>query len=370
MSEYAPVQHKEPGAAETARARHRRYQLPCTVDLTTRLFTLAEARMFLDDPVRDQRYRLTTLGPDVADYLAWKRLSRASARTLDTYERILARLCVALPPGVGVAELAVEHLVLQLDTVPPDSWRLHRAAFNGFVKWAIRHDRRSAKNPVELLPDLLGQNRTPVHKIFTEAEQQALVNAARFMDDPPHDRARARLLLDSGIRKGEARRLRVGDVDPTGRCVTVLGKGNKPRLIPIRGEFWQEWELFLMAPIPKLGWPVGLSDHVWFPMRVAGEYKGRVRQVTASYPDRPMGDRGFHEWWTRLAGHAGIEYRKLHMTRHTFATDALDASEGDLYGVREVLGHASTKTTEIYLHSSKRRMESVADKLNRARRDP
>jgi site-specific recombinase XerD len=165
------------------------------------------------------------------------------------------------------------------------------------------------------------------------------------------------------------RALKVGDVDPLGRCIVVTGKGNKKRQIPIHGDFWQAWEIFLIAPIPKLGRPVEPDDYVWFPMRVAGEYGNRERQVTASYPDRPMGECSMHNWWARLCGHAGIEYRKMHMARHTFATDALDATEGDLYGVSEMLGHSSTKVTEVYLHSSKRRMESTAAKLNRARRE-
>jgi site-specific recombinase XerC len=35
------------------------------------------------------------------------------------------------------------------------------------------------------------------------------------------------------------------------------------------------------------------------------------------------------------------------MTRHTVATDVLDATEGDLYAVKELLGHSSTRVTEV-----------------------
>src|SRR4029077_19533849 len=121
-------------------------------------------------------------------------------------------------------------------------------------------------------------------------------------------------------------------------------------------------------PIPKLGRLPEPEDYLWFPMRVAGAYKGRVRQVTAAYPDRPMGQRGMHEWWERLVGHSGVDYRKLHTTRHTYATAALEASEGDIYGVKELLGHASVSTTELYLHAGKKAKESVARKLAAARR--
>ena len=62
---------------------------------------------------------------------------------------------------------------------------------------------------------------------------------------------------------------------------------------------------------------------------------------------------------------AGVRHRKPHMTRHTFATDVLDATEGDLYALKELLGHSSTRVTEVYLHSSRTRtafaMEALAE---------
>jgi site-specific recombinase XerD len=328
---------------------------------------LDEARAILDDPMRDQRYLDTRLGPEIVEYLRWKRLANGSPVTLDSYERILARLAVRLPAGVGIADIGVEHLMLVLDEIPPGSWKLHRAVYNGLFKWAISRDRRSAKNPVEMLPSLRPQPRRVI-RVFSEAEYDKIVRATRLMDDPARDHARAILLQDSGIRKGEARRLRVRDINAADRFITVLGKGDKEREIPVCGDFWLAWESALLEPIPKTTDPWLPDDYVWFPTRVAGEYLGRARQVTRAHPERPMSERAFHEWWQRLLDHAGVSYRKIHMTRHTFATAALDASGGDLYGVAEMLGHASTKTTEAYLHSSKRRKESVAEALARVRR--
>ena len=54
-----------------------------------------------------------------------------------------------------------------------------------------------------------------------------------------------------------------------------------------------------------------------------------------------------------------------HKTRHTFATDVLDATEGDLYAVKELLGHSSTRVTEVYLHSSRTRTEAAVKALRR-----
>jgi integrase len=343
----------------------------CGNDLYTQLFTLAQARAILADPVRDNRYLSTALGPDIDAHLRWLKLSLGSPNTRRARLYILARLAVNLPAGVGIAELAYEHLELYFDDVPEGSWRMHRSHINQFLEWSINTEppRRSAKNPMRRMPPLRPTGRR-VHTVFDDRERELILDASRYMDDPPRDLVRAHILLDSGVRKGEAQGMRCSDVDPVHRQITVIGKYNKERVIPIRGDFWLAWERHLLEPYPKLGRLPAPDDHVWFPARVAGAYKGRVRQITAEYPERPMLERGFHVWWRRLMSHTTVDYRKPHMTRHTFCTDALDASEGDVYGVKELAGHESIRTTELYLHSSTKRKESVAAKLARARRQP
>lgn len=356
--------NKKRGDAVTSPARHRRSELPCTPNL----YTLSEALAILADPMRDESYKLTALGPEIVDHMNRARLGRNSPATLDAKERILARLAVSCP-DVGIAKLEYEHLERYLLSIPEKSWRTHRSHINTFVKWAIMFERRSARNPVDLLPELRPTEQRVLHT-FDHQERWAILDASRYMDDPARDRVRAHLMLDAGIRKAEACGLLHGDVNPNRREITVLGKGRKERVIPIEDPgFWLAWETALLTPLPKLKRLPESGDHVWFPMRVAGEYKSRARQVTRAYPERPMGSRGFHEWWERLISHSGVEYRKPHMTRHTFATDALDASDGDVYGVKELLGHANIATTQLYLHSSPRRKASVAAALARVRHD-
>ena len=79
--------------------------------------------------------------------------------------------------------------------------------------------------------------------------------------------------------------------------------------------------------------------------------------------ERSSSYRGFYEWWKRVEAAAGVQHRKPHAMRHTFATDVLDATEGDLYAVKELLGHSSTRVTEVYLHSSRTRTVSATDAL-------
>ena len=57
------------------------------------------------------------------------------------------------------------------------------------------------------------------------------------------------------------------------------------------------------------------------------------------------------------------------MMRHTFATDMLDATEGNLYAVQALLGHLSTRVTETYLHSSRQAHGAAVTALGEYRKD-
>jgi hypothetical protein len=61
------------------------------------LLTAAEWAQMMREPLRDRSYQLTRLGAAVTDFLAWKRLEGAAERTLDQYERDLARPAPSTP---------------------------------------------------------------------------------------------------------------------------------------------------------------------------------------------------------------------------------------------------------------------------------
>lgn len=320
-------------------------------------FTLSEwSRMFLR-ATRDSRYQRTKLGPDVAAYLAWKRLSRASERTLDQYERDLARLCTV---GLALEEVTHVELMLVLELFPPGSWKRVRAAWGDFFRWSIREGRRP-DNPLDRLPRLRPEAQ-PVYDVFTPRELGLLVAATRRTEWPLLNRIRALTMIDTGARAGELRGLLLGDFDLYRRAVKLSGKGRKERVVQIGEELVRAVDEHLLTAYPVLGREPLLSDHVWFAVWVRA---GRIIRVT---PETRFSYRGFYEWWRRLERLAGVRHRKPHMTRHTFATDVLDATSGDLYAVKELLGHSSTRVTEVYLHSSRRRTREAIDALAAYRR--
>jgi integrase/recombinase XerC len=315
-------------------------------------FTLAEWWQLVND-VKDTSYRRTRLGRDVVAYLAWKRLSRAAPRTLDQYERDLRLICLAV--NCGCKNVTHGDLMLVLQVVPEGSWKRVRAAWNDFFRWAVREGVRP-DNPVDRLPKLRPTPQ-PVYEIWSQPELDMLVSGTRRMEHPLRERLRVLTMIETGARAGELRGIQLEHIDLYRRTVKVLGKGSKQRRIPISEELVRTVDEYLLTPYPLLGRDPVLADYLWYPVWRVGE------QIIGVKPERPLSYRGFHAWWCRVEAAAGVRHRRPHMTRHTFATDLLDATEGDLYAVRELLGHASTRTTEGYLHSTRKRTTAAIDAL-------
>ncbi|MCR4339119.1 MAG: tyrosine-type recombinase/integrase, partial [Gemmatimonadaceae bacterium] len=291
----------------------------------------------------------------VAEYLAWKRLSGAAESSLVTCESYLARLAVST--DADVETITAEDLMLVLELIPPRSRRSASVHMNGLLKWAILSGKRTTPNPMGMIPKI---QKTPprVHDIFSGPELAAIVDAARTSPILPLvNEVRALLLTETGMRAGGALHLRVRDVNLYERRVLLREKGDKERLVPIRGEVIQAFDRYLLESYPLLGREPLPDDYLWFPVTANGT------GLTGLDPTRPVSYSTFWLWWKKTLERADVRYRKPHMSRHTYATNILDATGGNLYGAQMLLGHASPATTELYLHSSSLHKDLAVDAL-------
>jgi integrase len=289
------------------------------------------------DPLRDKTYQSTRLGRSVVDFLAWMELGGAADRTLDQYERDLARGAL-LFPSKGIADLT-DGDALQIARLYRSAERRVRiAAWMSFYKWA-RKSRQVTVNPFDALP-ILKRQPQKVIDTFTDEEIETLTGL------PVIDGALMQTLFDAGLRKGEARRFKLAHFRPEpapGQLVVLSGKGGKDRVIPAT--------LAVSQAIGELALLEGLDPgcHLWYAVRA----NKVARRVTRN---KPIGEGSFDRWWNRCLTEAGVRYRNPHTTRHTFATRWLRRG-GRLETLSLAMGHASIRTTaDLYAHLDTRDM--------------
>lgn len=160
------------------------------------------------------------------------------------------------------------------------------------------------------------------------------------------DQAILELAYASGLRLAELRGLRLEQLHLDSGFVTVIGKGNKERVVPVGGKAIEAISGYLDAGRPKLVTPRS-------PANVFITRRGTPFAAPTM--------------WLRVkkrAKFAGIE-REItpHMLRHSFATHLLEFG-ADLRIIQELLGHASIATTEIYTHVAGSRLREVHRKFH------
>jgi site-specific recombinase XerD len=152
-----------------------------------------------------------------------------------------------------------------------------------------------------------------------------------------HDRrnvAIIRFILNTGLRRSEILSLRWSDVME--RYVRITGKGDKERIIPLNGA--------AQAALAMVRRDDG-RGHVF------GHANGLPLHAESL-------DVVFKRWLVRN----GLNYVGLHRLRHTFATQLL-ARGVTIYDIRDLLGHESVKTTEIYLSADGERLREAVESL-------
>ena len=145
------------------------------------------------------------------------------------------------------------------------------------------------------------------------------------------DRAIAGLMLWCGLRSMEVLGLHVKDVDIGGRWVTVTGKGNKQRRVPLDPDVASVIDVYLLAERPE-----SESDILFLVAK--GPNRGG--------PLTPAGLRTVFRYHRELTGVTGGH---PHALRHTFGTVLAEAGV-DLAVMQALLGHTHVDTTARYVH--------------------
>jgi integrase/recombinase XerD len=182
-------------------------------------------------------------------------------------------------------------------------------------------------------------------KLPTVLSQEEVLKIFDSVDNLKH-KTLLMLVYSAGLRVGESVRLELKDIDPGRKLIHLRSaKGKKDR-----------YTLLSEAMISQLGEYESVYHPDGFLFRGA-EGKSHLSERSA--------EKVFEQALVR----AGIrKHATIHTLRHSFATHLLEAGT-DLRFIQELLGHSSSKTTEIYTHVSKKSLGNIQNPLDAALRN-
>jgi site-specific recombinase XerD len=217
------------------------------------------------------------------------------------------------------------------------------AALRSYFLWCRRRDLISL-DPARGLSAPAAHGRLP--RVLSHKELDGLLDTdqrgatgedARALATDLRDRAVLELLYAAGLRVAELCGLDRGGLDLAARTVTVTGKGNKERQVPIHDQAAQA-----LANWIAQGWTEMARPH------------SPIEAVFLNRAGNRLGPRDVR----RIIDRRSPVPTHPHALRHSFATHLLDGG-ADLRVVQELLGHSSLQTTQVYTHVSKERLVSV-----------
>ncbi len=148
------------------------------------------------------------------------------------------------------------------------------------------------------------------------------------------------LFYTTGMRRAELISLKITNVDLSGSTIKVLGKRNKERIIPVLPIIKEQFALYLKERESLLS----IEDHDYLFLTKKG------LKLNDSFVYRLI-----NSYFSTVSEKVK---KSPHILRHTFATHLLN-NGADLNSVKELLGHSSLASTQIYTHSSLSELKSV-----------
>ncbi|MGH7544112.1 MAG: tyrosine recombinase XerC [Gemmatimonadota bacterium] len=287
--------------------------------------------------------------PRIEDYLRYlATVRRYRPNTVDAYRRDLDAWLRFCAEHLGTTRV-------DLDAVDPSTVRAflgygsrhglarrsvarRLAALRGYFRHACREG-WAERNPAQAVA--LSQRGRPLPQVLGAHALADLLD--RTAEEEGFYARRLAALLEvtygAGLRVGETTSLRWSDLDLLGASVRVFGKGDRERRVPLTRKAVSALEAWRAEPARSCE---TMADAV-FTSRTGRPLS--VRQV----------QRIVTRALTRIAERGGVS---AHTLRHSFATHLLDRG-ADLTAVKELLGHASLSTTQLYTHLSRERLKAA-----------
>ena len=179
-----------------------------------------------------------------------------------------------------------------------------------------------------------------------EADLTALLHTLRFTEDWKGLNAKMLISLFyfTGMRLSELINLKERQIDKSKRVIKILGKGNKERIVPVSAVLLTMIDEYIDAKKKEYESP---EEYLLVTEKGKRMYPKYAYLLTRQY----------------LASIKTLEKKSPHTLRHTFATH-LTNHGANLNAVKELLGHASLASTQVYTHNTIEKLKEVYKKAH------
>lgn len=275
---------------------------------------IEEFLQHLEIEQRSSRHTIEAYGRDVRSFVSWLGITDPAQFDAATVTLNDLRAWIGSMADTGMAATTL---------------RRKAQSLRAFFRWGQMRG-YFAKNPASDI--VLAKKRKKLPDFIRHDELEGV------LEDESNDFASARtkivveILYSLGLRQAELLLLTDADINFSSKEVKVTGKRNKQRVLPLPDRLCDQlrkWQLLRDARYPDLEPPRPL---------VAG----------------PHGFLSKHQLYRIVKqglGGVSSSRRSPHTLRHSFATSMVN-NGADLDAVREMLGHESLATTQIYTHLS------------------
>ena len=294
--------------------------------------------------------KFTVMIREFLDYISLQK--RYSKRTATLYGEALEEFYTFIYPEKNSPAALTKAEVL--DVLQPNNLRgfvahglengltartvnLKLSALSSFCSWLIKQG-ELASNPARKVARPKESRRLPEFYTEQSMENYFELKESDFEGEEPMEHLRARMLImvlySTGMRRSEVCNLRVGDFDEGRGVFRIVGKGDKPREVPVPALIRQ----YILLYLKRLGKDFSSEGDSFFFVTDKGAqmYPAMVNNIVKAELSRAEGFTG---------------RKSPHLLRHTLATHLLNHG-ADLNSIKEILGHSSLAATQIYTHNS------------------
>ena len=279
------------------------------------------AREVVLSPAHEQR---------ITRYKQWLQSKRYSQSTIEVYSQALGVFLLWFNES-DPAELGEDDLVRF-----NNEYILKRNCSSSYQNQVVNAIKLyySTLEKKKLQPELIHRPKREklLPNVLSKQEVKAILEAPNNLKH----RVMLSLIYSCGLRRGELLRLKPTDIDASRGVVMIRqSKGRKDRITPLSPKILEMLREYYKANKPKVWLFEGQEEgESYSEMSLTKVFKRALEKAKVKKP------------------------ASLHWLRHSFATHLLESGT-DLRYIQELLGHSSSRTTEVYTHVSNRHIQQI-----------